>query len=79
MPEVTSTEIAAYYRLVREFPDHQFRAGLAYLDIDALADGIMAQKSGKEFHENPYGAQTPTVQRLSWHMGWNERALRKGG
>ena len=45
------------------------------LDLDAFADGILAHRNGAGFHENPHGAMAPTVRRLSWSMGWNERAL----
>jgi hypothetical protein len=44
------------------------------LDLDAFADGVIAHREGKGFHENPDG-MAPTVRRLSWSMGWNERAL----
>jgi len=44
-------------------------------DIDAFADGIIAHRAGAGFHENPHGANALTVARLSWSMGWNERAL----
>lgn len=45
------------------------------LDLDAFADGIVAHRQGKEFHENPDG-HAPTMRRLSWSIGWNERALK---
>ena len=45
------------------------------LDLDAFADGILAHRAGLGFHENPYGSDALTVRRLSWHVGWNERAL----
>ena len=47
------------------------------LDLDAFAQGILAHRAGLAFHENPHGFDTPTVQRLSWHLGWNERGLRQ--
>jgi hypothetical protein len=46
------------------------------LDLDALADGILAHRAGLQFHENPHG-QAPTATRLSWSIGWNERALQQ--
>jgi hypothetical protein len=46
------------------------------MDIDAFADGVLAHRNGAKFHENPYGMAL-TVRRLSWGMGWNERALQK--
>ena len=46
-------------------------------DLDAFADGILAHRAGLGFHENPHGPHTLTVKRLSWHMGWNERALQQ--
>lgn len=45
------------------------------LDLDAFAEGVLAHRAGKAFHENPDGA-APTVRRLSWSIGWNERALK---
>jgi hypothetical protein len=49
------------------------------LDLDAFADGVIAHRGRQGFHENPHGpAGTPTIERLSWAMGWNERALQKG-
>lgn len=45
------------------------------LSIDAFADGVVAHREGKGFHENPHGI-APTLSRLSWSLGWNERALR---
>jgi hypothetical protein len=48
---------------------------IADLSIDAFADGVIAHREGKEFHENP-GGIAPTLSRLSWSLGWNERALR---
>jgi hypothetical protein len=49
------------------------------LDIDALADGVIAHRDGKQFHENPYGgAEIASAKRLSWAYGWNERALACG-
>ncbi len=44
------------------------------LDIDAFADGVLAHRNGAHFHENPH-SDAPTLRRLSWSMGWNERAL----
>jgi hypothetical protein len=49
------------------------------INLDAFADGVIAHRFGHGFHENPHGgADTPTVERLSWTMGWNERALQEG-
>lgn len=45
------------------------------LDIDAFADGVIAHRNGLGFHENPYGTDTGTIQRLSWTLGWNERGV----
>lgn len=47
------------------------------LDIDAFADGVVGHRSGVQFHENPHGTDALTLRRLSWTMGWNERALRQ--
>ena len=48
-----------------------------YLDIDAFADGILAHRAGVELHENPqYSADVSSLRRLSWSIGWNERAER---
>ncbi len=49
--------------------------GLRDLDLDAFADGIAAHRDGRPFHDNPHG-HGPSLRRLSWHLGWNERALR---
>ena len=46
------------------------------LDLDAFADGIVAHRDGKAFHENPDGVKM-TTRRFSWAMGWNERALQQ--
>lgn len=64
----------------RQAYDRLFRHGalsIRDLDIDAFADGVVAHRGGTRFHENPYGTNTPIMQRLSWHLGWNERALRQ--
>lgn len=54
-------------------------ASIRSLDIDVFADGVMAHRMGREFHENPHGGiDARTIKRLSWSMGWNERALQKG-
>lgn len=45
-------------------------------DIDAFADGVLAHRMGEAFHQNPDGIAC-SVRRLSWAMGWNERALRQ--
>lgn len=66
--DVTGTEVAAYERALR---GKNFRD----LDIDAFADGVLAHRAGAAFHENPHGTNALTVARLSWSMGWNERAL----
>lgn len=47
------------------------------LDLDAFADGVLAHRGGAEFHENPHGTDALTLRRLSWSMGWNERALKQ--
>lgn len=48
-------------------------------DLDAFAEGVLAHREGKGFHENPYGgADVRSLARWSWHYGWNERALRHG-
>ena len=44
------------------------------LDIDAFADGVVSHRTGLGFHENPHRDRN-TIQRWSWSMGWNERAL----
>lgn len=49
---------------------------IAVFSIDAFADGVVAHREGKKFHENPRGTE-PTLSRLSWSFGWNERALRQ--
>ena len=52
---------------------------LRSLDLDAFADGIIAHRDGKQFHENPHGgADVPSLNRYSWAYGWNERALKHG-
>jgi hypothetical protein len=50
-----------------------FRRLPDYLDIDAFADGILAHRAGVELHENPHSGDNV---RLSWSIGWNERAGR---
>ena len=50
-------------------------ASLRDLDLDALADGILAHRDGLGFHENPHRPDAMTRRRLSWAIGWNERAL----
>ncbi|HTI78915.1 MAG TPA: hypothetical protein VL614_00540 [Acetobacteraceae bacterium] len=50
-------------------------ATLRDLDIDAFADGVLAHRAGLGFHENPHRAHWLSVKRLSWAMGWNERAI----
>lgn len=67
------TEKAAYLRLLRANAGHQ----LAYIDLDAFADGIVAHRAGVAFHQNPHGPDALTAARLSWSMGWNERALQQ--
>jgi hypothetical protein len=52
------------------------RHHLRLVDLDALADGIVAHRRGQGFHENPDG-DALTAKRLSWSIGWNERALRE--
>jgi len=62
---------AAYLRML-----HATSLSLRHLDLDAYADGIVAHRNGAEYHQNPHGGVL-TVARLSWHLGWNERALRQ--
>jgi len=62
-----SEERAAFEKALRATSIRDF-------DLDAFADGIIAHRNGKGFHENPDG-MAATVRRLSWSMGWNERAL----
>jgi hypothetical protein len=64
----TPEELAAYEKVLHATSIRDF-------DLDAFADGIIAHREKKGFHENPYGANKLSVKRLSWHMGWNERAL----
>jgi hypothetical protein len=68
----TDDERAAFARLL-DRKDLTIRD----LDIDALADGVMAHRAGKGFHENPLGNDR-SILRYSWSFGWNERALAKG-
>ena len=46
-------------------------------DLDAFAEGVLAHRNNKGFHENPFRAEGHDLElkRLSWSMGWNERAL----
>lgn len=80
MGKATADEREAYMRLfatggrVLAQDGHVF---LPALDIDAFADGVVAHRDGVQFHENPHGTDAQTVRRLSWHLGWNERALRQ--
>lgn len=64
------TPDAAYERAIR-----RELLTIRDLDIDAFADGVAAHRSGLGFHENPHGTDALTLPRLSWAMGWNERAL----
>jgi hypothetical protein len=66
---VAADELAGYARLMTE------GAGLRDLDLDAFADGVLAHRTGIQWHENPHGPDAMTRRRLSWAMGWNERAL----
>lgn len=63
-------DLAAYDRLLHKEP-----MSIRDLDLDAFADGIAAHRNGAGFHENPHGPNRLTVRRLSWSLGWNERAL----
>jgi hypothetical protein len=67
---MTDAEEQAFAALLRK-PTFNIRD----MDIDAFADGVLAHRNGAGFHENPDG-MAPTVRRLSWSFGWNERALR---
>lgn len=52
---------------------------LGDIDLDAFADGVLAHRRGAGFHENPHGhSGMKTAARLSWALGWNERALQCG-
>lgn len=62
-------ERAGFERLLRE------GCTIRDLDLDAFADGIIAHRDGLGFHENPHTPDAMTRKRLSWSMGWNERAL----
>jgi hypothetical protein len=69
-----STADPRYERLLRG------GATLRDLDLDAFADGILAHREGLGFHQNPHQdphgeGLTFTAARLSWTLGWNERAL----
>jgi hypothetical protein len=67
-----SDDEAAYVKALRTNSLRDF-------DIDAFADGILAHRNGRGFHENPHGgAEVPSLARLSWAYGWNERALAHG-
>lgn len=61
---------AAYLRVLRAES-----LSIRDLDLDAFADGVAAHRAGNGFHENPHGTAALTPARLSWSMGWNERAL----
>ena len=50
-------------------------ASIRDLDLDALADGILAHRDGVAWHKNPHGPDALTRRRLSWAIGWNERAI----
>lgn len=64
------TDRAGYTRAMTA-PSMTVRA----LNIDCFADGVVAHRVGKEFHENPHREHFESLWRLSWAMGWNERAL----
>lgn len=65
-------EQAAFERLLHKEP-----MSVRDLDLDAFADGVIAHRDDKPFHANPDGT-AKTVRRLSWSIGWNERALQRG-
>lgn len=71
MSDQTPAEEAAYVAAIRKDI-----LSVRDLDIDAFADGVVAHRAGVEFHRNPHGTDAPTLARLSWSIGWNERALR---
>ena len=75
VPEPMADGHAAYLRLLDGLDAKQFRI----LDLDAFAAGIAAHQAGIEFHANPHGdGEIMTAPRLSWWIGWNERALKAG-
>jgi hypothetical protein len=67
----TEEEFAAFDKFLMARPP-----SIRDMDIDAFADGVLAHRNGLQFHENPDG-NASTVRRLSWSLGWNERALRQ--
>lgn len=73
MPQ--TNEAIEYDRLLRQGD----KLTLRDFNMDAFADGVIAHRNGKGFHENPFGANTLSVRRLSWSYGWNERALQHEG
>jgi hypothetical protein len=72
MTPETEEEIAAFRRIISANPQSN-----RDVDLDAYADGIVAHREGRGFHENPAGPNAATPLRLSWHLGWNDRALRQ--
>ena len=70
MPLQEADEDDGYVRAIRKD-----NLSLRDLDIDAFAEGVLAHRGGSQFHENPHGTDALTLRRLSWSMGWNERAL----
>jgi hypothetical protein len=53
------------------------------LDLDKFADGIVAHRSGKALHDNPYGwddldtlTHDDHVGSASWAAGWRQRKRR---
>jgi hypothetical protein len=64
-------EERAALRVLLDNPDRTIRD----LDLDALADGIVAHRNGLAFHESPYSSAS-SVAGFSWRIGWNERALK---
>lgn len=68
----TEEEVRAYDRVLKAA-----NTTIRDYDIDAFADGVIAHRNRVPFHENPDGT-APTLRRLSWSLGWNERALARG-
>lgn len=50
---------------------------LDHLDMDAYADGVIAHRQGVPFHGNPHLPNWRSLRRLSWGLGWNQRALQE--
>ena len=66
------TDHAAYLRVVM---DDERLTAIRDLDIDAFADGVVAHRGDLAFHQNPH-KEFASLKRLSWSIGWNERALK---